>query len=240
MEHMAALEADNKRVRHQLDTLSERLERETEAIRSSIMEEGERHVQRFRRQTMVAESNLNRERQQAERDLAETRVRLEEADAANAKLRKKCSLLDQRRKHDFEGFSRDLAELRKQLRATEELALGSGLENGTSLLASSHVAAGDPGALRPSDRMNARADFLRNEIEMLRASIQRLNAHASSTNQSLELGQSREQATDALSDISLAHLNHGHVPHRTRSGPKRTSKGRESARRLPSRPEWTN
>uniref|UniRef100_A0A7S2SHB0 Coiled-coil domain-containing protein 77 n=1 Tax=Mucochytrium quahogii TaxID=96639 RepID=A0A7S2SHB0_9STRA len=124
-EQMAATKAENSAIRLELNTLSEKLRQETQAVRTSVIEDGERYVQRFRSQALEREENFNKLKHKHEKYSAEAEEKISTLTSKLATLRKKYKALEQRRNFDFEGFYRDIGELRKQLREMEAIAYGT-------------------------------------------------------------------------------------------------------------------
>jgi coiled-coil domain-containing protein 77 len=193
MERGVALEQENADLKHQLATLADRLARETEAVRASIAEDGERHIERFRRQVLVTEDQHNRDKARFDKEMREAADKIEALSQRCVTLEGKYRAEKQRRQFDFEGFSNDLAEMRKQIRALEGAAVAHQLALipvPAAASAAAPAAAPQAPAQQPQQpdkepvrsehltheqKMRNRAEQLRNSIEALRKSIETMD-----------------------------------------------------------------
>mmetsp|Transcript_6208 Transcript_6208/g.11037 ORF Transcript_6208/g.11037 Transcript_6208/m.11037 type:complete len:496 (-) Transcript_6208:628-2115(-) len=176
LERTASLTSENKSLRQQLATMADRLAKETQAIRTSIMQDKDRHVQRFKRQSILASDTLNKEKGEYSKQLASAKEKIKALSSRNAELKSKCAQLEQRRNMDFQGFSRDIADLRKKLRAVEGIAYRGVLTDvsGASVHSfeskfSKSSRAGSIGGISEDD-----VSHLRSELDKLQASLRGL------------------------------------------------------------------
>jgi myosin heavy subunit len=176
MESMARLESENASLRVQMDTLSDRLAGETEAIRSSIIEDGERQVQRFRKQTIMAEDQLIKEKQKNGRELRLARERIDELETKCALLKRKKTYIEQRRRLDFEGFERDIGAMRSSIRALEALVYA---KHAKKVLLDDKPVAGtawdNDDSLTYEQKITARKELLDRQLDHLREHIEQFN-----------------------------------------------------------------
>jgi coiled-coil domain-containing protein 77 len=191
MERGVALEQENADLKHQLATLADRLARETEAVRASIAEDGERHIERFRRQVLVTEDQHNRDKARFDKEMREATDKIEALTQRCVTLEGKYRAEKQRRHFDFEGFSNDLADMRKQIRALEGAAVAHQLtlspvpapsapapQAPATTAAAQQQPDKEPVRSEPlthEQKMRNRAEQLRKSIEALRKSIETMD-----------------------------------------------------------------
>lgn len=238
-ERLSELEKENKIMRAQLDTLVDRVSKEMEAARQSILQDADRAVQRFRKQAMFADDQLVKVKHQKEhvsRDLRDKAMSLEDR---NVVLVKKNKQLEQRRKLDHEGFLHDIASMRKSILTLERIAYSPNPSGGISPQPAFDAAA---------ENTLAGANVLKKEIEHLRARIENLKPHLLSNTQEsfahspprapVNTRQSKKPSrTTSQRPVSRQNRSRSHSSISSTSQKRANSK--TSSRALP-RPEWVS
>ncbi|KAL4093400.1 hypothetical protein PRIC1_010834 [Phytophthora ramorum] len=107
--------------------LSVKVQEETDALREVVREEGNQTVLEFRNQTLSRERDLHILKEQYAAMQEACTKRIQDLQVRLTKLRSRYQSLDKRRAMEMEGFTRDLAGLKRHLQKLEVILYGRGL-----------------------------------------------------------------------------------------------------------------
>ncbi|KAE8900422.1 hypothetical protein PF005_g2376 [Phytophthora fragariae] len=121
-------------VKHKCETLvtektklTEKVREETQALREVVREEGNQTVLEFRNQALSRERDLHILKEQYAAMQEACTKRIQDLQVRLTKLRSRYRSLDKRRAMEMEGFTRDLAGLKRHLQKLEVILYGRGL-----------------------------------------------------------------------------------------------------------------
>ncbi|RLN32326.1 hypothetical protein BBJ28_00009938 [Nothophytophthora sp. Chile5] len=107
--------------------LTHQVREETEALREVVREEGNQTVLEFRGQALARERDLHILKEQYAAMQEACTKRIQDLQVRLTKLRSRYRSLDKRRAMEMEGFTRDLAGLKRHLQKLEVMLYGRGL-----------------------------------------------------------------------------------------------------------------
>ncbi|ETN13745.1 hypothetical protein PPTG_08472 [Phytophthora nicotianae INRA-310] len=107
--------------------LTEKVREETNALREVVREEGNQTVLEFRNQALSRERDLHILKEQYAAMQEACTKRIQDLQVRLTKLRSRYRSLDKRRAMEMEGFTRDLAGLKRHLQKLEVILYGRGL-----------------------------------------------------------------------------------------------------------------
>ncbi|KAG6616877.1 Coiled-coil domain-containing protein 77 [Phytophthora cinnamomi] len=107
--------------------LTEKVREETQALREVVREEGNQTVLEFRNQALSRERDLHILKEQYAAMQEACTKRIQDLQVRLTKLRSRYQALDKRRAMEMEGFTRDLAGLKRHLQKLEVILYGRGL-----------------------------------------------------------------------------------------------------------------
>ncbi|KAG7378140.1 Coiled-coil domain-containing protein 77 [Phytophthora pseudosyringae] len=107
--------------------LTEKVREETHALREIVREEGNQTVLEFKNQTLSRERDLHILKEQYAAMQEACTKRIQDLQVRLTKLRSRYQSLDKRRAMEMEGFTRDLAGLKRHLQKLEVILYGRGL-----------------------------------------------------------------------------------------------------------------
>ncbi|KAG1691902.1 hypothetical protein DVH05_026063 [Phytophthora capsici] len=107
--------------------LTEKVREETHALREIVREEGNQTVLEFRNQALSRERDLHMLKEQYAAMQEACTKRIQDLQVRLTKLRSRYRSLDRRRAMEMEGFTRDLAGLKRHLQKLEVILYGRGL-----------------------------------------------------------------------------------------------------------------
>ncbi|GMF26918.1 unnamed protein product [Phytophthora lilii] len=107
--------------------LTKKVREETDALREVVREEGNQTVLEFRNQALSRERDLHILKEQYAAMQEACTKRIQDLQVRLTKLRSRYRSLDKRRAMEMEGFTRDLAGLKRHLQKLEVILYGRGL-----------------------------------------------------------------------------------------------------------------
>lgn len=107
--------------------LTEKVREETQALREVVREEGNQTVLEFRNQALSRERDLHILKEQYAAMQEACTKRIQDLQVRLSKLRSRYQSLDKRRAMEMEGFTRDLAGLKRHLQKLEVILYGRSL-----------------------------------------------------------------------------------------------------------------
>jgi coiled-coil domain-containing protein 77 len=107
--------------------LSVKVREETQTLREAVREEGNQTVLEFRTQALSRERDLQILKEQYAAMQEACTKRIQDLQVRLTKLRSRYRTLDKRRAMEMEGFTRDLAGLKRHLQKLEVILYGRGL-----------------------------------------------------------------------------------------------------------------
>ncbi|KAL3669284.1 hypothetical protein V7S43_005664 [Phytophthora oleae] len=107
--------------------LTDKVREETHALRKVVREEGNQTVLEFRNQALSRERDLHMLKEQYAAMQEACTKRIQDLQVRLTKLRSRYRSLDKRRAMEMEGFTRDLAGLKRHLQKLEVILYGRGL-----------------------------------------------------------------------------------------------------------------
>ncbi|OQR91171.1 hypothetical protein ACHHYP_04934 [Achlya hypogyna] len=126
-EEIARLHAARVTVEQEKEAVREQAQKETQAVRDSVREAGTANAEEFRKQAVARERDIHILKEQYAAVQETYGARIHSLQARLATLRTRYKGLESRRSMEMEGFSRDVATLKRHIVKLESLCFGAKL-----------------------------------------------------------------------------------------------------------------